>query len=74
MNNIVVGLLSSLLVASFKQDTPLDIAKKDLPKAAHCTVCEAAGSAHGEEKPAAGFQDAVNFPQRAAGIRDAAQG
>jgi len=42
----------TLLLAT--QDLPLDIAKKDLPKAAECVVCVAKGSGHGLEKPAAG--------------------
>jgi thiol-disulfide isomerase/thioredoxin len=40
----------------FAQDSPIDIAKKDLPKSAHCIVCESGGSSHGEEKPAAGVR------------------
>jgi len=50
-------LTAFLLLAGIGvQDTPQDIAKKDLPKSAHCVVCEAGGSAHGEEKPAAGVR------------------
>ncbi|MEQ1822029.1 MAG: TlpA disulfide reductase family protein [Fimbriimonadaceae bacterium] len=44
----------SILLATFRQDIPQDIAKKDLPKAATCVVCSAGGESHGMEKPAAG--------------------
>lgn len=36
------------------QEVPKDLAKSELPKAALCIVCEALGSGHGEERPAAG--------------------
>src|SRR5256885_5491011 len=38
------------------QGTPVEIATKDLPKAAVCLVCEANGEGHKEEKPAAGVR------------------
>jgi thiol-disulfide isomerase/thioredoxin len=45
----------TLATASFGQDTPQTIAKKDLPKEATCAVCTANGAGHEEEKPAAGM-------------------
>ena len=38
------------------QDTPQDIAKKELPKKAVCVVCDFQSNAHGEEKAAAGVR------------------
>src|SRR5689334_6803956 len=38
------------------QDSPVEIPKKELPKAAICAVCEANGEGHKEEKPAAGLR------------------
>src|SRR3954452_13133784 len=49
---IILSLLTAALVSA--QDTPQDIAKKDLPKLAECSVCTAHGNAMGMEKPAAG--------------------
>jgi peroxiredoxin/YHS domain-containing protein len=42
--------------ACIAQDSPVDIAKGELPKSAPCAVCAALGNAHGEEKPAAGVR------------------
>jgi peroxiredoxin/YHS domain-containing protein len=51
------GLLLVLGTASLaRQDTPTDIPRGELPKTAACVVCTALGSAHGEEKPAAGVR------------------
>lgn len=47
-------MITLTLALAVFQDTPVDIAKKDLPKAAECVVCNAQGGAHGLEKPAAG--------------------
>lgn len=47
-------MTTALLLAFAIQDTPQDIAKKDLPKTATCTACSAMGEGHGAEKPAAG--------------------
>ena len=49
-------LLFLLGIPAFAQDKPEDIPKNELPKSAVCTVCEANGSAHGAEKPAAGVR------------------
>ena len=49
---ILIAMFSAALAAA--QDTPQDIAKKDLPKSAICSVCTAKGAGHDEEKPAAG--------------------
>jgi peroxiredoxin/YHS domain-containing protein len=38
------------------QNSPVDIAKGDLPKKAPCVVCAAGGTDHGDEKPAAGVR------------------
>ncbi len=46
-----VLLFTTILSA---QSTPVDIPKADLPKSAHCVVCESDGQNHGMEKPAAG--------------------
>lgn len=48
----MIALFLTLVLTS--QDVPKDIAKNELPKLAHCVVCEANGGGHGEEKPAAG--------------------
>ena len=52
-----IVLIAALAVAAFAvaQDIPQDIAKKDLPKLAECSVCNAKGTPMGEEKPAAGL-------------------
>ncbi len=52
---ICLGLLAIGLRTS-AQDSPEEIAKKDLPKRAPCIVCSANGEAHGDEKPAAGLR------------------
>ncbi len=49
-------MITSILLLLAVQDTPQDIAKKDLPKAAECVICSAGGENHGEEKPAAGVR------------------
>jgi peroxiredoxin/YHS domain-containing protein len=49
------GLLLSAAAFAW-QDTPEDIPKAELPKAAVCAVCSATGSTHGEERPAAGVR------------------
>lgn len=46
-------MIALTLILAF-QDTPKNIVKKDLPKAAECVVCTAKGGGHGMEKPAAG--------------------
>lgn len=43
-----------LALAALAQERPVDIAKKDLPKAAECVVCSQNGEEHGMEKPVAG--------------------
>lgn len=48
---IAVALCASFALA---QDKPQDIAKKELPKEAECTVCVAQGTGEEAEKPAAG--------------------
>ena len=50
MNTLALLLTLSLA----PQDTPTDIAKKDLPKMAECVVCASGGESHGKEKPVAG--------------------
>lgn len=50
----LITLVLTLISASAMQDKPEPIAKKDLPKLAHCVICSAHGSGEGEEKPAAG--------------------
>lgn len=52
MNTITAIIAVSL--GLFVQDKPQDIAKKDLPKLAECTICSAGGESHGQEKPAGG--------------------
>lgn len=49
-------LMVLVAMAGLGQDTPQDIAKKDLPKLAPCVVCNANGETHGDEKPAAGVK------------------
>lgn len=49
-------MIIATLISVAMQDVPQDISKKELPKSAHCVVCEAMGSAHGEEKPVAGVK------------------
>lgn len=44
----------AITLALANQDTPVEIPKSDLPKAAECVICTANGAGHGEEKPAAG--------------------
>lgn len=57
MKLISTFLFCILGAAAFaRQDSPVDIPKNELPKAAACVVCAAKGSAHGEEKPAAGVR------------------
>lgn len=54
---IVVSLVLWLATSAVSaQDTPVDIAKSELPKSAPCTVCTVNGSAHGDEKPVAGVR------------------
>ena len=56
--SLAAGWLDLLLMGpgALAQDTPEDIAKKDLPKKATCVVCASNGEGHGEEKPAAGVR------------------
>src|SRR5262249_44368834 len=56
MYKILTNFLAAITISMLGQDSPVDIPKKDLPKLAHCVVCEASGSAHGEERPAAGVR------------------
>lgn len=49
-------LMVLAVMVGLSQDTPQDIAKKDLPKLAPCVLCNSMGEAHGEEKPAAGVK------------------
>ena len=53
-NLLAADALLLMNICAFAQDTPEDIAKKDLPKKARCVVCDQGGAGHGEEKPAAG--------------------
>lgn len=48
--------LIALTVLTPLQDSPVAIPANELPKKAPCVVCEAGGSGHGEEKPAAGLR------------------
>jgi thiol-disulfide isomerase/thioredoxin len=51
MNKLLLTVaLACLSLAVFAQDTPQDIAKKDLPKLAKCFIC----TDDGDEKPAGG--------------------
>ena len=50
------GFLLLVAIRGSAQESPVDIPRNELPKSAHCIVCEASGSAHGEEKPAAGVR------------------
>src|SRR5947209_10385019 len=55
MKQILTSLLLVTSIGAYaEQDSPVEIPKQELPKSAHCVVCESSGSAHGEEKPAAG--------------------
>lgn len=45
-----------LLSSAIKQDSPVEIPKAELPKAAVCMVCRANGSGEAEEKPVAGVR------------------
>ncbi|MGV3617295.1 MAG: redoxin family protein [Fimbriimonas sp.] len=50
-------MITFLALASLaRQDTPQDIPKKDLPKAAVCAICSSNGETHGEEKAAGGVR------------------
>ena len=51
MNTLIAFIT---IAAMGLQDSPQDIAKKDLPKEAECAVCSMGGEGHGPEKPAAG--------------------
>ncbi len=51
---LFVGLVVAAMAAT-AQDTPQEIARKDLPKLAECSVCKAKGTPMGMEKPAAGL-------------------
>lgn len=51
MNTLLAFLVITTPVL---QDTPQDIARKDLPKLAECVVCTSGGESHGKEKPVAG--------------------
>lgn len=44
------------VIHAVAQDLPVDLARKELPKAALCTVCEARGLEYGLEKPVAGVR------------------
>ncbi len=46
----------ALALSITNQDTPVEIAKSELPKSAECVICSANGAGHGEEKPAAGVK------------------
>ncbi|MBC8064684.1 MAG: redoxin domain-containing protein [Chlorobia bacterium] len=50
------ALIMILATMGGVQDTPQDIAKKELPKMAECVICTAHGAGHAEEKPAAGVK------------------
>ena len=57
MKRVTFLLLFLILgVAAFAQDTPQDIPKSELPRSAICAVCDANGSSHGPETPAAGVR------------------
>jgi peroxiredoxin/YHS domain-containing protein len=61
MNVRLLGSLACLVAvtaagAAARQDTPEEIARKELPKTAVCVVCEANGEGHKDEKPAAGVR------------------
>lgn len=53
MNLITVVLP---LFGALAQETPTDIPKSELPKAAVCVVCEANGAGHALERPVAGVR------------------
>jgi peroxiredoxin len=52
--NALFALLSLAVTPALSQDTPVPIAKKELPKKAVCVVCSSLGAGHGEERPAGG--------------------
>ncbi len=54
MNTLTLITATIALVGA--QNTPQDIPKKELPKAAVCVVCSTGGEGHGEEKAAAGVR------------------
>ncbi|HZP80991.1 MAG TPA: redoxin domain-containing protein [Chthonomonadaceae bacterium] len=51
-----LALLAGVAGGVRAQDVPQDIPKNELPQKAVCAVCELQGSAHGEERPAAGVR------------------
>jgi peroxiredoxin/YHS domain-containing protein len=53
---MIAGLLVLGASARAAQESPVDIAKSDLPKKAVCVVCAASGNEHGEENAAAGVR------------------
>ncbi|MGI8923335.1 MAG: redoxin domain-containing protein [Fimbriimonadales bacterium] len=51
MKNLIIALAIAVFAIAAAQDTPTDIAKKDLPAMAKCLMC----TDEGEEKPAGGL-------------------